>query len=311
MRTYLFRGALALVVALIFSAPAAAQSIVRGKVAGPDGKPIEGATVTIEATEANRKAETKTNRNGEFLQVGLPSGRYNVTVTSGNLKQVLPANVSQGRPTELSFQLSPTSGLTPEEVKAQIAMQALAKEAVDAMRAGRDEEALTKFTEITGKVPSCGECFTNIGVLQSKKMQYAEAEAAFKKALELNANSVDAWTGLANLYNAQKRFDLAQEASAKAAQLSSTAGGGASAEAQFNQGVILWNAGKFAEAKVQFEAAAKADPTMAMAHYQLGMANLNLGQIPEARAAFEEYLKVDPNGPKAAEVKVFVSQLPK
>ena len=72
----------------------------------------------------------------------------------------------------------------------------------------------------------------------------------------------------------------------------------------------MWNAGKFAEAKEQFELAAKADPTMAMAHYQLGMANLNLGQIPAARAAFQEYLKVDPNGPKAAEVKVFVQQLP-
>lgn len=311
MRTYLIRGVLALVVALAFSAPAAAQSIVRGKVNGPDGKPLEGATVTIEATEANRKAETKTNRNGEFLQVGLPSGRYNVTVTSGNLKQVLPANVSQGRPTELTFQLTPSSGLTPEEAKAQAAMQVLAKEAIDAMRAGRDDEAIQKFNEIVVKVPTCSDCFYNLGVAYSKKTQYAEAEAAFKKVLEINPNSGDAYTGLANLYNAQKKFDLAQEASSKAAQLTSAAGGGASAEAQFNQGVILWNAGKFAEAKVQFEAAAKADPTMAMAHYQLGMANLNLGQIPEARAAFEEYLKVDPNGPKAAEVKVFVSQLPK
>ena len=101
----------------------------------------------------------------------------------------------------------------------------------------------------------------------------------------------------------QKKFDLAQQASAKAAKLSAVAGGGGSAEASYNQGVILWNAGKFAEAKVQFEAAVKADPNMAMAHYQLGMANLNLGQIPEASAAFQEYLKVDPNGPKAAEVR--------
>ena len=89
--------------------------------------------------------------------------------------------------------------------------------------------------------------------------------------------------------------------------MSGGAGGGATAEATFNQGVILWNAGKFAEAKEQFEAAVKADPNMAMAHYQLGMANLNLGQIPQAREAFEGYLKADPNGPKAAEVKAFLS----
>ena len=68
---------------------------------------------------------------------------------------------------------------------------------------------------------------------------------------------------------------------------------------------------KYAEAKEQFEAAVKADPNMAMAHYQLGMANLNLGKIPEARAAFEGYLKADPSGAKAAEVKTFLTQLPK
>ena len=59
------------------------------------------------------------------------------------------------------------------------------------------------------------------------------------------------------------------------------------------------------------EAAVKADPMMSMAHYQLGMANLNLGQIPQARESFEAYLKADANGPKAAEVKTFLQQLPK
>ena len=124
--------------------------------------------------------------------------------------------------------------------------------------------------------------------------------------------SADAYTGLANLYNSQKKFDLAAEASKKASELAGSAGAaGGGAEATYNQGVILWNGGKYAEAKEQFEAAVKADPNMAMAHYQLGMANLNLGKIPEARAAFEGYLKADPNGPKAAEVKTFLTQLPK
>ena len=311
MRTYLIRGAFALVVALAVSAPAAAQSIVRGKVTGPDGKPVADASVSIESPDSGRKAQTKTNRDGDFLQVGLPSGKYNVTVTKDNLKQALTANVSQGRPSTLNFQLTQTSGLTPEQIKEQAATQLLAKDAMDAMNGGRNDEAIQKFNEIVAKVPTCADCYLNLGMAYSKKMQYAEAEVAYKKAVELNPNSGDAYTGLANLYNAQKKFDLAQEASAKAAQLTSASGGGGNAEAVYNQGVILWNAGKFAEAKTQFEAAVKADPNMAMAHYQLGMANLNLGQVPEARAAFEEYLKVDPNGAKAAEVKVFIQQLPK
>jgi tetratricopeptide (TPR) repeat protein len=310
MRTYLIRAVLALAVMLAVTGPAAAQSVVRGKVVDAQGKPVEGAVVTIEAAEANRKAQTKTNRNGEFLQVGLASGRYNVTVTKDNLKAVQPANVSQGTPVELTIQLTPTSGMTPEQAKQAAEMQALAASAVEAMKAGRDDDAIRQFNEIVTKIPTCSDCYYNLGVAYAKKQQFAEAEQSFQEAIKLAPNSGDAYTGRANVYNATKRFDLAAQASAKAAELTSAAGGGGSAEALYNQGVILWNAGKFAEAKAQFEQATKADPTMAMAHYQLGMANLNLGQIPEAKAAFQEYLKVDPNGPKSAEVQGFVKQLP-
>ena len=310
MRTYLIRGVLAFFVVLAVSAPAAAQSVIRGKVLDQAGKPVEGATVTIEATESNRKAQVKTNRNGEFMQIGLPSGRYNVTAEKDKLRQVLQARIAQGTPVELSFQLSPQSGLTPEQAKQQAAVQALAKEAIDAMRAGRDDEAIAKFNDIVTKIPTCSDCFYNLGVAYTKKGQFAEAEGAFQKAIELAPSNADAYTGLANVYNAQKKFDQAAQASAKAAELSSAGGGGGNAESAYNQGVIMWNAGKYAEARDQFEVAVKADPAMAMAHYQLGMANLNLGQIPQARAAFEGYLKADPNGPKAAEVQAFLKQLP-
>ena len=311
MRTTLIRGVLVLTAVLAVSAPALAQSIVRGKVVDAQGKPVEGAIITIEAVEASRKAETKTNRNGEFLQVGLQSGKYRVTATKDNLKQQLDANITQGRPSELQFQLTPVSGMTEAQIKEQQQLQTLASGAIASMKAGNDDDALRQFQEITTKIPACADCYYNMGVIYTKKMQYAEAETAFKKVAELRPNAPDAFTGLANVYNAQKKFDLAAEASSKAASMSGGAGGGASAEATFNQGVILWNAGKFAEAKEQFELAVKTDPKMSMAHYQLGMANLNLGQIPQARAAFEAYLEADPNGAKAAEVKGFLSQLPK
>ena len=312
MRTSLIRGVLALAVVFAVSGPALAQSIVRGKVLDAQGKPIEGAIVTIAGTEGStRKAEVKTNRNGEFLQVGLPSGRYNVTAVKDKMQQALPANVTQGSPVELSFTLSPTSGMSPEQAKAQAETQALAQGAIDAMKAGRDDEAIEKFNQITLKIPTCSDCYYNLGLAYTKKGQFNEAETAFKKVIELRPDSGDAWTGLANLYTSQKKFDLAAEASTKAQQFAGAGGTGANAEATYNQGVILWNGGTYAEAKEQFEAAVKADPMMAMAHYQLGMANLNLGKIPEARAAFEGYLTADPNGPKAAEVKTFLAQLPK
>jgi tetratricopeptide (TPR) repeat protein len=148
------------------------------------------------------------------------------------------------------------------------------------------------------------------------KKDYAQAEAAFKKTIELKPDAGEAYTGLAGLYNTQKKFDLAAEASKKAVELSGgaaggAAGGGGGAEASYNQGVIMFNAGKFTEAKTLFEAATKADPNMALAQYQLGMTALNLGAFPEAVTALEAYLKIDPNGAKAAEVKAALPALQK
>src|SRR5437660_1227975 len=79
-----------------------------------------------------------------------------------------------------------------------------------------------------------------------------KAEAAYKKAIELKADYAEAYNGLANVYNATRKFDLAAAASAKAMELSSSsaaggAAGGGNADAMFNQGVILWNGGKIAE----------------------------------------------------------------
>ena len=129
--------------------------------------------------------------------------------------------------------------------------------------------------------------------MQTQAKKYDEAEAAYKKAIELKPDFAEAYNGLANLYNAEKKFDLAAEASKKAMELHAAAGGAArrrrgraaaSASQVFNQGVILWNAGKIPEAKAQFEAAVKPDPNMADAHYWLGMALLNAGSRSMAEA---------------------------
>ena len=310
MRTYLFRGVVAVaVLGAVSVAPALAQSVVRGKVSDAQGKPVPDATVLFEAVDANRKTQTKTDKNGDFLQVGLSSGAYKVTASKDKVgTQTLNANVRQGPNNPMSFTLSASSGVSAADKEAAAVIQASAGAAVEAMKAGRHDEAIAKFQEVIAKVPNCVDCYYNIGVSQMAKQQYTEAEASFKKAIELKPDNADAYTALANLYNSQKKFDLAAEASSNAAKYSS-AGGGGNAEASYNQGVILFNAGKFAEAKTQFEAATKTDPNHAMAQYQLGMTSLNLGQIPEAVAALEAYLKADPNGPKAAEVKAALPAL--
>jgi tetratricopeptide (TPR) repeat protein len=310
MRTHLFRGVCAVAVVLALTASAFAQSVVRGKVVDTQNKPVDGATINFEAEGTNRKMQTKTDSKGEFLQVGLQSGPYKVTASKDGVGTATNSlTVRQGPNNPLSFTLAPAGAVTNAADKAAAQkLQALAGEASAALRSGDNDGAIAKFTEVIGQMPTCADCYYNIGVAASNKKDYDAAETAYKKAIELKPDHGDAYTGLATLYNQQKKFDLAAEASANAAKYAGAAGGG-NAEAAYNQGVILFNGGKFAEAKTQFEAATKADPNHALAQYQLGMTALNLGQIQDAVNALEAYLKVDPNGPKAAEVKASLPAL--
>jgi tetratricopeptide (TPR) repeat protein len=309
------------------AAPGYAQTgQIKGKIVDASGKPIEGASVTIEGSDSGgRKFTVKTNKNGEYIQIGLQPGQYKVTATKDAMTQTLEQRISLDM-AEVNFTLRPGAAggggnISPEERKKAEAKNAAIKTAFDEgvtlSNAGKNDEAIAKFTEVAGMLPKCAECYANIGANYANKKDWAQAETAYKKAIEQDPNSADAFNGLANVYNAQKKFDQAAEASAQAMKLSSApgaggaAGGGASASALFNQGVILWNAGKIADAKKQFEDAVKLDPKLADAHYWLGMANLNEGKMPDAAGHFDEYLKLAPTGQYAEQAKGILTQIKK
>jgi cytochrome c-type biogenesis protein CcmH/NrfG len=303
-----------------FSMPAAAQTgQVKGKVVDGKNQPIEGAVITIEMIEGmTRKYETKTNRRGEFVQVGLQPGMYRFTAVKDGMSQTFEERVRLGG-TEINFTLTPTSagGASAEEVKkAEERMKAVRSafdQGVALSNEGKHDEAVAKFNEVIAAAPKCVECYNNIGTVYTRKQDYDQAETAFKKALEINPQSADAYNGLATVYNAQKKFDQAAEASAQAQKLAGAAGGtgGGNAATVFNQAVIAWNAGKIPEAKKLFEQAVQVDPKMADAHYWLGMATLNEGKLPDAAKYFEEYLKLAPTGQYAEQAKSILTQIKK
>jgi hypothetical protein len=70
MRITILRGALVLALSTAITAPAAAQSIVRGTAKDANGQPVAGAKVVFVETRLNRTTENTTNDSGEFLQVG-------------------------------------------------------------------------------------------------------------------------------------------------------------------------------------------------------------------------------------------------
>jgi tetratricopeptide (TPR) repeat protein len=317
-RNLLVLGLMACAV-FLFASPGQAQTgALQGKVTDAAGKPLEKAAVVIEFTDGiNRRYEVKTNKKGEFIQIGLAPGGYKATASFEGLgEQSFPVRVRLGDPIKLEFRLGAATGATKEDAAKAAALKAVFEQGVAASKDGKFDEAIAKFTEAAGMVPGCYDCYYNIGYNHSQKKEYDLAEAAFLKSIEIKATYVEAYNGLATVYNAQKKFDKAQEASQKAGELASAGGpgggsGAGAVDAEYNQGVIDWNAGKIPEAAEHFQKVIFMKPDHADAHYQMGMAYVNQNKLAEAVPMFEKYLELAPTGQFAATAKGILSSIKK
>jgi tetratricopeptide (TPR) repeat protein len=309
----LFGAAAILALGLFLTSPVSAQTgMIRGRITDAEGKPAQGVVITIEfADGVTRKFEVKSDRRGEFIQIGLPPGNYTVTATHEKLgSQTAKVRVSLSKPVEANFAFVPgASGPSAADVAKAKELKQIFEEGVAASKASNHDLAIQKFTAAAGMMPSCYDCYYNIGYAYLQKKDDKQAEANWVKALEMKPDYPEALNALATLYNNQKRFDEAAAMGAKAA--AAGGGGGSSADAIYNQGIILWNQGKIPEAKAKFEEALKANPSHPESNFQYGMALLNEGKVPEAVTSFEKYLSLAPDGQFAGQAKAMLAQLKK
>src|SRR4051812_1614527 len=189
---HLWLVACAALVATAITLPAAAQStgMVRGVVKDAAGKPVEGAKITVEAEGNNRRFETKSDKKGEFVQIGLAPGAYKVTAEKD--KAMSPPSsvnvrVAAGAPLTLVIGAG-GGGASPEAAAKNAELKKTFEEGVAASRAGNHDDAIAKFTHAAELNPTCYDCFYNIAYSESQKKDLDKAEAAYKKAIELKAD---------------------------------------------------------------------------------------------------------------------------
>lgn len=312
------RRTLAIVTALaLFSsvAPALAQSTgaVKGKVVDVKGEPVQDAKVTIEFKDGmSRKFETKSNKKGEYFQIGIQPGNYAVTATKEGVgTQSFDVRVRLGNPMEVNFQLAPTAPGGGQMSKEDVELRKLTTDGITALNSQQWDAALPLFQQALVMRPDCFPCQLGVGESYRGKGDYDSAEVAMKKAMEMKPDAPEPYRVLRDIYNNQKKFDDAANMAAEAAKRTPATPGGAGANAAdlYNQAVTFWNANKYAEAKTALAEALAADPNHAEAHFLKGTAHLNAGELKDALTHFEAYIKVAPTGPKAKEAEMFVTQL--
>jgi tetratricopeptide (TPR) repeat protein len=257
------------------------------------GQPLADAKVLIEFQGGvTRKFEVKTNKKGEFMQVGMQPGPYRFTASKeGYQTGYVDFRVSLGDPTQVpDFTLNTVAQAQEAAGGAEAAaLRGAFLKAIELQAAGKLDEAEAAYKAILEKSPDVPEAYQNLGSLYLTKKDYAAAETALQKGLELRPDSTDMSTMLARVYQESGQPEKAM------AVIEKTAGANPQdAKAQFNRGIFLLNANKNEEAIGAFEAAIKADPNTTEAYYRLGALMVGQGKIPEAIQLLEKYLSLNP-----------------
>ena len=226
----------------LVAAPAQAQTgTARGRVLDAQGQPVVDAKVTIEFQGGiTRKFETKTQQEGRVHaggdaarplplhghQGGLPARRHRV-----------PHHPRRpDRDPRLQAE-HPGAGRASSRGAPQAELRESFQKAVELQSAGKLDEAEAAYKAILEKTPDVPEVYQNLGSVLAQKKDFAAAEAAFLKGLELRPDSADIATQLARLYQ-----DNGQPEKAMALMTKSAGANPADAKAQFNQGIFLLNA---------------------------------------------------------------------
>lgn len=128
-----------------------------------------------------------------------------------------------------------------------------------------------------------------VGNEQMRKLQFAEAEKSFRKAIELDSRSADALAALARLALMKKESEKARELLDRALSFHPH-----NALALAVKGIYFMDAEDFDQAIEVLERAKSSDPKLQMAYFNLGTSYSEIGQFEKAEQAFRTLVEMDP-----------------
>jgi Flp pilus assembly protein TadD len=296
MKRLLFTAGLALAVAGTAATARAQTGMAQGKVVDQAGQPLLDAQVEISFQGGiTLKRTTKTNKKGEYIQVGLQPGVYRFTATKDGFQpNFVEMKVNLGDPTsipELKLTQKGAGGGAggPGGPNKAPDLGPAAQGAVDLVKAGKFDEAEAAYIDLIGKAAPNPALHYNLAYVYVQKKDYAKAEAEYQKVIELDPNAPDAYIQVARVYQDQGNIDKALQFIEKAASDHPQDG-----KLEFTVALYLLNAQKNDEAEAAFRKTAELDPKNVETEFYLGILAVQQNKSADAIVHLEKYLSLSP-----------------
>ena len=276
--------------------------VIRGTVVDQDGHAVDAARVVMSRLGGSTdRSEAETGFDGGYAQEALTAGVYTVTADKQGLSgETFRVRVRAGRTVRVNFLLKPglrvSTWLTT--LSEREALSSVFAAGVEASRSRDFEEAIDLFNRATELSPTCVECRFNLAVAYVEVGQLADAEASFKRVLDILPDYTAAYYGLSNVYMQQGRQAEAIEVRGEANHLAlkRLTAWRAQATDAVERGLTFLNAGNIVDAQRRFREALEKDVNHAPAYYWLGVSLLKSNVLDRAAASFRRYLRLEGNG---------------
>jgi len=159
-----------------------------------------------------------------------------------------------------------------------------------ALRAGDAAAALPLIERAVALALERADCRNSLGFVLALLGRKTDAEAAFRKATELDPSFFEAHYQLGNIYRESRRFTQAEACYRRVLTIIPN-----HAQAHNNLGAALGELRRFAEAAEHFHRAVEIRPAYAEAYANLGHALRTTGRPQEAETACRQALAIAPN----------------
>jgi Flp pilus assembly protein TadD len=167
-------------------------------------------------------------------------------------------------------------------------------QAEKAFRNGDSASALRELDQVVLARPKYAPAWFLMATVYVRNHQDDKAEAAFRRAVELNPKNPAALAQLGVLYLRQKRYEPARQVFQQITVVNPK-----DADAQVNLGVTLNLLGRGEEALASFRRATELNPKLALAWYNFGLASMNLKRYDDAVTAFKHTTQLAPKDAEA------------